>query len=315
MLVQIYIPDQFSESYMPFLLFRNICERVLSRQPGLIEKVECIQTINDIYVSPETVVLMNMYDITLCDAKDYIRQNVFSKDVTFLLINTEHWELRGAKEIFEILHKREKKNIHIIEYNVINYEVLLESYRNVSVLFLPLLYDKHIESYYHDNIQSQFIPWNHKDIDILFYGGISDRRRVVLDDLKTRWNLHIVDSHHGVSNNELCRLIERSKVVVNVLYYEFNSMFDYYRNALLLSNNAVVVIETPKRTNMKHEYWLNELETHILNAEYASIASLIDQTLVKNQDEIRAITERQYAWFTRVSMEDVLVPFFKQLRM
>ena len=74
MLVQIYIPDNFSKGYIPFLLFRNACERVLKKYTDMVEKIEFIYDIHDIYNHPDTVVIMNMYDINLSDGKDYIRQ-------------------------------------------------------------------------------------------------------------------------------------------------------------------------------------------------------------------------------------------------
>ena len=167
MLVQIYIPDNFSENYIPFLLFRNACERVLKKYADMVEKIEFIYDIHDIYNHPETVVIMNMYDINLYDGKDYIRQVIFQeKLIKILLINTEHWELRGGKEIFDILSKRNLKNIGIIEYNIINYEVLLEHYKNVSVLFLPMLYDPYLETYFNQYVTDGSIPWHKKDIDV-----------------------------------------------------------------------------------------------------------------------------------------------------
>ena len=90
-------------------------------------------------------------------------------------------------------------------------------------------------------------------------------------------------------------------------------MFDYYRNSLLLANRNIVVIETPEKINMTHEYWLDGIENHILNAPYDEIASKVDETLRKSPEEINEILDRQYKWFSRVSVEDVLVPFFQQI--
>ena len=314
MLVQIYIPDNFSKGYIPFLLFRNACERVLKKYTDMVEKIEFIYDIHDIYNHPDTVVIMNMYDINLSDGKDYIRQVIFQeRHIKILLINTEHWELRGGKEIFDILSKRNIKNIGIIEYNIINYEILTEHYKNISVLFLPMLYDSYLETYFKQNVCDNTIPWHKKDIDVLFYGSLNQRRHDIFDKLRPNWHVHLVDSHHGATNEELCKLIQRSKVTINVLFYDFNIMFDYYRNSLLLANRNIVVIETPEKINMTHEYWLDGIENHILNAPYDEIASKVDETLRKSPEEINEILDRQYKWFSRVSVEDVLVPFFQQI--
>lgn len=315
MRVQIYISDNFADYYMPFLLFRNSCHRVLSTMKEEIETIEFIYDIHDIHNDPSTIVIMNMYDINLYDGKDYIRQVLFQEKVRFLIINTEHWEMRKGKEIFEILNKRKSQNILILEYNVINYEVIIENYKQVPVLFLPLLYDQYLEDYYKGNIVTPTISWVQpkKDIDVLFYGSLNERRHTVFNKLHSNWNVHLVDSHHGAKNDELCQLIQRSKVVINVMFYPFNITFDYYRNALLLSNRCIVVIETPIRANTEHEYWLKDLDSNIINASYDNMADIVDQTLRKSSDEIEAILTKQYEWFKKTSLEDILVPFFKHI--
>ena len=310
MRIQIYISDDFSETYMPFLLFREACRSVLSQHEGVSGNIEYITHISHICNTPDTIVLLNMYDVTLYDGKEFVLQTIFQSTAHFLVVNTEHWETRGAKSVIEKLQQQDVRNIMLVEYNIINYENIQKSYNRVRMLFLPLLYDPSIESYYSNNIEGRRIAWGDKDIDVLFYGSINERRQHIIDELKLRWNVCVIDSHHGATNKELCQYIERSKVVINVLYYDFNIIFDYYRNTLLLSNNVVLVSEQPTHMNVQHEYWLENMKDNSLFTEYSSMVSMIDHTLSKSESEIARIVTQQYEWFSRVTMSDILVPFF-----
>lgn len=55
-----------------------------------------------------------------------------------------------------------------------------------------------------------------KDIDILFYGSMNDHRKKVLDALKTRHHVEIIETWDG---NVLDRYILRSKILLNIHYY------------------------------------------------------------------------------------------------
>ena len=84
-----------------------------------------------------------------------------------------------------------------------------------------------------------------KDIDVLFYGSMNSRRNIILGKLRqglarAGYNMTIVSS---VFENELLRLILRSKVILNIHFYE-NSIFENERvHSALRFPNAIVVSE------------------------------------------------------------------------
>lgn len=84
------------------------------------------------------------------------------------------------------------------------------------------------------------IPAAEKDIDILFYGSMNDRRLRVLDELKTR-NVR-VEQVFGVYGKERDHLIARSKIILNLHFYE-SKIFEVARVSYLLGNGACVVSE------------------------------------------------------------------------
>ena len=79
-----------------------------------------------------------------------------------------------------------------------------------------------------------------EDIDVLFYGSVNDRRRAVLQALQARGvRVHAV---FGVYGPERDALIARSKLVLNIHYYEAK-VFEVVRVSYLLANRRCVVSE------------------------------------------------------------------------
>ena len=307
------IVDEFSKNYLPFKLYRDIVQNMI------IDHNDCPPDHCDIYdlkteinnlknkKQNRTIIFLNMYDLTLSEKKKQMREAMLNDhEISFTIINTEHWETRGAKEILTLLQTINRKNISIIEYNIINFRNIVSSYPDVRVVFLPLIYDKLMEKVLKDNIESLFNT-EQKDIDVLFYGGINDRRKQVLDALKgENWNVYIVDSHHGVTNKELCNLINRSKIVINILYYDFNVIFDYYRNSFVLSNNTMLISEIPLEMDTKIEPWLHQIEELGTFCSYDKLVETTNEWLKKDHKVFNDMIEKQSKWFKGFKMQNKL---------
>jgi len=80
-----------------------------------------------------------------------------------------------------------------------------------------------------------------EDIDVLFYGSVNERRRGVLEELARRGVR--VHAAFGVYGAERDRLVARSRLVLNVHYYEAK-VFEIVRVSYLLANRRAVVSET-----------------------------------------------------------------------
>lgn len=85
------------------------------------------------------------------------------------------------------------------------------------------------------------LPAAHKDIDVLFYGSLNERRAHVLHDLAA----HGVAVHHafGVYGSPRDELIARSHIVLNMHHFEAK-VFEIVRVSYLLANGCFVVSET-----------------------------------------------------------------------
>lgn len=309
MLFQIYISNNFSSSYLPFYFYRETMRQVISEY--ITSEVEYIHNISSINKDPDTIIIMNMYCYIF--SPDNVQEILEKYNKKVILISTEHYKFAYVEENIK---KIVEKNLpyYILEYNVINYNYFTNTYPNLKIRFIPLIYNKVLENYYNEIIPCK-IGWYQKDIDILFYGRLNDRRTHILDILKKRYNVCI--STCGVSyeaNKILCQQIERSKIVINILYYDYNIIFDYYRNSMLLANRVVLITEYPEITNLYLERSLVDFEKNLLVPKYDKIVETVDTILLYyNEFDINNLLDRQSNWFKNNDMKDILLPFLHEI--
>lgn len=90
-----------------------------------------------------------------------------------------------------------------------------------------------------------------KDVDILFYGSLNQRRKDILDKLEAHGLK--VKSLFGVYGKERDAWIERSKVVLNHHFYN-SHIFEIVRVFYLLTNSVAVVGEVNETTSIDTIY-------------------------------------------------------------
>jgi hypothetical protein len=86
-----------------------------------------------------------------------------------------------------------------------------------------------------------------KDVDILFYGSLNERRRVIIEKL-TEKGLR-VKTLFGVYGKDRDDWVERSKLVLNHHFYN-SQIFEIVRVFYLLTNSVVVVGEVNEATSI-----------------------------------------------------------------
>jgi hypothetical protein len=97
----------------------------------------------------------------------------------------------------------------------------------------------------------QIVPAAVQDVDVLFYGKPSSRRRHILNAMKER-GLNVV-SLENVYGAERDAWIARSKIVMNMHYYDFGGVAEIIRLSYLLSNEKAVVSECGEDTDMDEQ--------------------------------------------------------------
>ena len=116
---------------------------------------------------------------------------------------------------------------------------------------------------------------SNKDIDVLFYGCINERRLKILNELTA--NGLRVKSLFGVYGADRDRWVERSHLVINIHYYE-SQIFEIVRVFYLLINSIPVVSEVNTSTSIDSIY-----QPAIATCDYLNIQKTA-MILIKNPD-------------------------------
>jgi SAM-dependent methyltransferase len=129
-----------------------------------------------------------------------------------------------------------------------------------------------------------------QDIDVLFYGSLNQRRNHILSALK---DLGIkVHAVFGVYGRERDVLIARSKIVLNVHFYEAK-VFEIVRVSYLLANSKAVVTECSPDTAIEPG-----LKDGILALPYDRLVEGC-RTLLQNDNERHALETRGFHCFSQ----------------
>lgn len=177
------------------------------------------------------------------------------------------------------------------------------SQRNIQVLKENGIDATHVPIGYHPcltRLPKAFI----EDIDVLFYGGMSERRRVIIDQLRERGlKVQVLADIYGKERDEV---ISRSKVIINIHFYDSN-IFELVRVSYLLANKKAVVTECSEDTEI-----CDDLKQAVAAVPYHE---LVDQcvALVNSDDDRHALEERGHTIFQQHMSVDFLTNAFAKL--
>ncbi|WP_330205252.1 tetratricopeptide repeat protein [Cyanobacterium sp. Dongsha4] len=149
------------------------------------------------------------------------------------------------------------------------------------------------------------IPNNeNQDIDVLFYGSINEHRQEIIDSLKEEGIK--VEALFGVYGEERNRYIARSKIVLNMHFYEAQ-VFEIVRVSHLLANRVFVISE--KGNNFQEESYFQE---GLVFCNYEDLVSTCIEYLKRERDR-KIIAERGYNLFTSLPLQEYLKPLINSL--
>jgi hypothetical protein len=144
------------------------------------------------------------------------------------------------------------------------YKVMCENATKV------LDYSKNFEIRYSNNYRVEYEE--SKEIDVLFYGVLSPRRKELLDKIDVP-NKVILHTSPPVVGADLWKLINNSKIVLLINTHDSSQEFDWIRLTPLLSNKVFVIME--KNDDEKYD----NLIKHIAMTSYDYIPTLIKHFL------------------------------------
>jgi hypothetical protein len=303
MKVQYYISSDFCKFYLPFLLYRGCLTKVIKDIYNI--SIEYIYNFKLLQNNTDTIIISNIYSIN-----DKLLDILSKYDSKKILINTEYYKNLNVSKYLDFIDN--KPNFYLFEYNILNINYLKDTKKKIDYQFIPLCYSPFLESYYNSRIvKKTFIE---KDIDILFIGKLNNRRKDIINPLAQKYKIITKYNFDDNSNTELCNLIERSKIVLNVLFYNHNIIFDYYRNSFILSTRTLLITEKSTSKDYNIEDGLLELENNIINIEYDKIIETVDKYLkITSEEEYNKLVNTQYNAFKNYKMDNKITNFFKKI--
>jgi hypothetical protein len=148
------------------------------------------------------------------------------------------------------------------------------------------------------------IQQTEEDIDVLFYGSINERRWQIIQSLQS----HGVKTEaiFGIYGNERDKLIARSKILLNIHFYEAK-VFEVVRVSYLLANQRFVISE--RGSNLVEE---SPFSSGVVFAEYEDLVKTCLDYLSRSEDR-RCIAEAGFKLMSQRSEVDYLKSILKKL--
>ena len=293
-----YTPNYY-ENYLPLLLYKKSIENIITN--NIHAEIILVNENDPINSDKETIFITFSIHLT---------RNIFDllcqKELKTIIINTETIFNSQVNEIFGIINSSNCNNFYIFEYNCINIKYIKEHLPNIKYYYLPLLYNNYLKEYYNSIISTKIID---KEYDILFYGSPNNRRDHIINQLSLKYKVMVV---HGIGNTVMCNtnlteFIENSKIVLNIYYYQHNFIFDYYRLAYLIANDAFIINEYPRDIDLSIDVNLIDFDNYIVSVEYDKIIETVDKYIdiyIKDPEQIKEMRVRQLEWFSKYTMDN-----------
>jgi len=140
-----------------------------------------------------------------------------------------------------------------------------------------------------------------KDVDVLFYGSINERRKVLLEKLSKHVRVQVLNGVFGLERDEW---IGRSKIVLNIHFYEM-AILESVRISYLLNNSCFVITEN----SADNPY----AKVPLVTAPYENLIDTIHHYLA-HEDERKELLESTCRLFREnYPMTDLLKPILEQL--
>ncbi|CAI1595461.1 Capsule polysaccharide biosynthesis protein [Serratia quinivorans] len=196
-------------------------------------------------------------------------------------------------EYFAILERA----IAVFDYSLTNIEYLLQHGVPYQKLFyMPVSsYENYAEHLSQTGYKLQPVN-DEKPIDVLFYGDPNcERRQDYLRQLSQRFNVHIASEVFG---QDLTRLVQRAKLIVNIHYYE-DALLETTRLYETLSLGTPIVSETS--SDIQYHSNLGNVIDFAPVGDIDAMADKIERLL--SDDNFYARRRQDIADFTRLDTQ------------
>lgn len=182
-----------------------------------------------------------------------------------------------------------------LDYSITNINNAFAIDRGIKAKHLPFAYEVPMDYTY---VARDVFRVVRKDIDILFYGSMNDRRLKIIHELADK---HGINAKYvfGVYGDELSKMIHRSKLVLNMHYYE-SSIFEAVRVLPLLASRVPVVSEASV-DDEQYDY----LENGLVRVPYSELADAC-KTLLTDSEKRQQVADAGFCNVKRKTMNQVI---------
>lgn len=204
---------------------------------------------------------------------------------------------------FDLTYFNQLMNTQVWDYNLRNI-ASLKAAGVPHIQYVPLGYCPELSEIANPELETTS-PIE-QDIDVLFYGSISPRRKRTLDAIRAR-GLNVVSTENfQMLGTDRSAFIARAKVVLNIHYYETVGIFEIVRVSYLLANRKAVVSELSPHTDIDPD-----IKDAIVSGTLEELPELCWQ-LVQDHDRRIAIERRGFEIFSQRQVNNILKPAVEQ---
>lgn len=147
------------------------------------------------------------------------------------------------------------------------------------------------------------LPTAEQDIDVLFYGSLSDRRTTILNELRAQGVR--VEALFGVYGPERDAMIQQAKIVINIHHYN-TQVFEVVRVSYLLANQRFVISELGA-PDQETDYF----QSGVVFVPYDNLVQTCLDWLQRSDQERQAIAQRGFQLIQQRPIEELLAPLLE----
>lgn len=217
------------------------------------------------------------------------------RNIHIIIINYDIFDCHKHFDCMTSMANYSDNETYILDYQSPNIKFFNENNKNpkIKILYLPLTINPYFKNIYEND--SSIV--DKKDIDVLlFCGSMNARRQRIIDELKNKYvTINVCNTYEG-----LIPFIKRSKIVLDVYYFDNNKAFDFYRLVFLLSGGIFFITETPSDIDPTIEPQLINYSENIIHADYENLVTTVDIYLQKSQTERDELGKKAMKWFENI---------------
>lgn len=218
-------------------------------------------------------------DLLIIEAPYISSGNINEINCKICIINTESL-FTNSYIHFKNLYNN-SKIVMVWDYTVKNFEKLKNH---------PITSQKVFPTYHPSYENKKDVE---KEIDVLFYGTMNERRKIIERNLKKYNNINLLFTYQmsNTYNNFF-----KSKIVLIIHYYLEDFPIDYYRITSLICNKIFIIHEEVQKEDMETEEYRILSET-IPFVKHENIVEECKKWLDVSQEERDKIAEKTYQNF------------------